>query len=68
VPALGRAAYPDLAVRVLELVKQYGLTQNVLLFSDDHAAVRHVRELDPDIATSITLGGATYGPGEWRST
>jgi glycerophosphoryl diester phosphodiesterase len=58
--ALGRAAYPALPARVLELVNQYALTRNVLLFSDDHAAVRQVRELDPDIATSITLGGATY--------
>jgi glycerophosphoryl diester phosphodiesterase len=58
--ALGRAAYPDLPARVLELVKQFCVSENVLLFSDDHGAVRDVRELDPDIATSFTLGGATY--------
>jgi glycerophosphoryl diester phosphodiesterase len=58
--ALGRAAYPDLPARVLELVKQYDLSHSVLLFSDDHGAVREVRELAPDIATSFTLGGASY--------
>ena len=58
--ALGRAAYPDLPARVLSLVRQYGDSKNVLLFSDDHAAVRQVRDLDPDSATSVTLGGATY--------
>jgi glycerophosphoryl diester phosphodiesterase len=58
--ALGRAAYPDLPARVLELVKEYGSPPNVLLFSDDHGAVRQVRQLAPDIATSLTLGGATY--------
>jgi glycerophosphoryl diester phosphodiesterase len=59
-PALGRAAYPDLAARVIEPVRAFGLTNRVLLFSDDHTAVRDVRDIAPEIATSITLGGALF--------
>jgi glycerophosphoryl diester phosphodiesterase len=58
--ALGRLPYPELSKRVVELVRVCGIADNVVLFSDDHAAVREVRHLAPDIATSITLGGATY--------
>jgi glycerophosphoryl diester phosphodiesterase len=58
--ALGRAAYPDLGARVLALVDQFGLRDDVLLFSDDHSAVREVRNLAPSVATSITLGGAMF--------
>jgi glycerophosphoryl diester phosphodiesterase len=58
--ALGRAPYPDLPARVVSMVDAVGLRGSVLLFSDDHHAVRQVRERAPDIATSITLGGATF--------
>jgi glycerophosphoryl diester phosphodiesterase len=58
--ALGRKPYPELSRRVVEMVQAYGIADNVVLFSDDHAAVREVHRLAPDIATSITLGGATY--------
>jgi glycerophosphoryl diester phosphodiesterase len=58
--ALGREKYPELAARVVDLVRAYGLTDNVVLFSDDHTEVLAVRRAAPEITTSITLGGGTY--------
>jgi hypothetical protein len=59
-PALGREPYPDLPARVVAIVDAFDLRENVLLFSDDHSAVRDVRRIAPDIATTITLGGAIF--------
>ena len=58
--ALGREAYPQLGARVLAMVDQFRMRQDVLLFSDDHTAIREVRGIAPDVATSITLGGAIF--------
>jgi glycerophosphoryl diester phosphodiesterase len=58
--ALGRQAYPELGARVLAMIDAFGLRQEALLFSDDHAAVREVRQIAPDVATSITVGGAIF--------
>lgn len=58
--ALGRQPYPQLAARVVEMVRTRGLADDVVLFSDDHASVLEARRLAPDIPMSITLGGATY--------
>lgn len=58
--ALGRPPYPNLAARVVELIRGAGMSERVLVFSDDHAAVRDVHEIAPDLATSITLGGALF--------
>jgi glycerophosphoryl diester phosphodiesterase len=58
--ALNRAPYPDLAARVIERVRAHGLANRVLLFSDDHASVKAVRQLAPEIGTSIVLGLATF--------
>jgi glycerophosphoryl diester phosphodiesterase len=59
-PALGRQPYPELPARVIERVDAFGMRQNVLLFSDDHAAVREVHQIAPEIETSITIGGASF--------
>jgi glycerophosphoryl diester phosphodiesterase len=59
-PALGRDAYPDLAARVVGQVQAHRLDDRVLVFSDDHAAVKDVRSLAPDISTGIVLGSGTF--------
>jgi len=58
--ALNRAPYADLAARVIERVEAHGLADRVLLFSDDHALVKTIRQLAPGIGTSIVLGLATF--------
>ncbi|MCA1648032.1 MAG: hypothetical protein LC797_22065 [Chloroflexi bacterium] len=58
--ALGRDPYPDLAGRIIERVRAFGLADRVLLFSDDHALVKTAHGLAPEIATSIVLGLATF--------
>jgi glycerophosphoryl diester phosphodiesterase len=58
--ALGRLPYPDLARRIIEMVRAFDLTDQVLVFSDDHALVRKARQIDPSIATAVVLGLGTF--------
>jgi hypothetical protein len=57
--ALGRADYSDLPARVLELVKQTACLEACCSFRTITARPTSSRA-GPDIATSFTLGGATY--------
>jgi glycerophosphoryl diester phosphodiesterase len=58
--ALGREPYPELARLVLEQVFVAGVADQVVLFSDDHALVREVHQLAPEVTTGIALGLATF--------
>lgn len=58
--ALGRAAYPGLAQRVVSTVRAYGLQDQAIVFSDDHALVRAARDLAPEIGTAIVMGLGTF--------
>lgn len=58
--ALGRAPYPDLARRIIEVVRAFDLTDQVLVFSDDHALVRAARQIEPSVATAVVLGLGTF--------
>jgi glycerophosphoryl diester phosphodiesterase len=59
-PAMGRPAYPDFGHRVIELVRQYGLVDRVLLHSDDHWSMRACKQIAPQIATAVAVGSADY--------
>ncbi|MDR4997699.1 glycerophosphodiester phosphodiesterase [Brevibacillus parabrevis] len=49
--------YPGIAEKVLALLEQYGMKQEVCLTSFDHELIRHVRTLDQQIETGLIIYG-----------
>lgn len=54
----GLAVYPGIVEKVLELVARYGDEELTGLHSFDHRAVLRSKELNPNITTMISYGGA----------
>ena len=52
-----RDMYPGIAEKVLALLEQYGMKQEVCLTSFDHELIRHVRTLDQQIETGLIVYG-----------
>lgn len=51
--------YPELVEKVLALLSRYNYEEQTNIHSFDHRAVLRVKELNPNISTLISLGGAT---------
>lgn len=49
--------YPGIAEKVLALVEQYGMKQEVYVTSFDHELIRHVRTLDQEVQTGLIVYG-----------
>lgn len=49
--------YPKLAERVLELVLQYGMEQEVVFTSFDNGTLRRMKELAPKLPTGLIIDG-----------
>ncbi len=62
----GLNMYPGLVEKVLELVARYGDEEIIQVHSFDHRLILRCKELNPNIATMVSLGGATmvdpFGP------
>ena len=53
----GPAPYPGIEARVVDLIRQSGLADRVLVISFDHPTVLRVKELAPEIATGVLYSG-----------
>ncbi len=56
--ALGRPRYAGIAERVAEILRTHRMLDRTIVHSFDHATVRRMRDLLPDVATAVLSGGA----------
>ena len=56
----GADFYPGLVEQLVELIERHGDPQKVMLHSFDHRACLRVKELNPELGTAISIGGALY--------
>lgn len=49
--------YPGIAEKVLALLEQHDMKQEVYITSFDHELIRHVRTLDETVVTGLIVGG-----------
>lgn len=61
----GFVQYPELELKVVELVRRYDLVEQVLISSFNHYSLAHMKKLAPEIETAILYMEGLYEPWEY---
>lgn len=61
----GIVQYPHLEERMAELVKQYGLTEQVIVSSFNHYSLVTMKQAAPEIATAVLYNEGLYEPWDY---
>ncbi len=57
--------YPQIEEKVLQLTKEMGLLDRVILSSFNHYSIKRVKEIEPHIKTGILYSDVLYHPAEY---
>lgn len=61
----GSIQYPELEKRVIETVRQYNMSEQVVISSFNHYSLVECKHIDPEIRTGLLYGEGLYKPWEY---
>lgn len=61
----GSIQYPELEKRVIETVRHYNMSEQIVISSFNHYSLVECKHIDPDIRTGLLYGEGLYKPWEY---
>lgn len=61
----GHIQYPELEKRVIEVVRNYKMSEQIVISSFNHYSLVECKNIDPDIRTGLLYGEGLYKPWEY---
>lgn len=61
----GSIQYPELEKRVIETVRQYNMSEQIVISSFNHYSLVECKHIDPEIRTGLLYGEGLYKPWEY---